>query len=217
MLYNGMLMLVIVVALAGGVAVGYVFKQRLSRKKLESSENLSARIIDEAKKEAETIKKKFVEAAKSMKLGYGLDESVTHGPMTTPDGKNKVVNWIERSIQDGAKVVLDGRLANVPEYPKGYWLGPTILEGVDPEMPTAKEEAFGPVASLIRGVSLEKTIEWINTTTNLGHSGCIFTASGKAQGQKNCEDNQDEASQPKGKEDQAGCHIHSIDKLRRIE
>ena len=59
-----MLMLVIVVALAGGVAVGYVFKQRLSRKKLESSENLSARIIDEAKKEAETIKKEAVLQAK---------------------------------------------------------------------------------------------------------------------------------------------------------
>lgn len=125
------------------------------------------------------MKRKFVEAAKSMKLGYGLDESVTHGPMTTQDGKDKVVNWIERSIKDGAKVVLDGRLAKVPEYPKGYWLAPTILEDVDPEMPTAKEEAFGPAASLIRGVSLEKTIEWINTTTNLGHSGCIFTASGK--------------------------------------
>jgi len=62
--YNGMLILAIVVALAVGVAVGYVFKQRLSRKRLESSENLSARIIDEAKKEAETIKKEAVLQAK---------------------------------------------------------------------------------------------------------------------------------------------------------
>ena len=64
MQYNGMLILAIVVALAVGVAVGYVFKQRLSRKRLESSENLSARIIDEAKKEAETIKKEAVLQAK---------------------------------------------------------------------------------------------------------------------------------------------------------
>ena len=64
MLYNGMLILAIVAALAVGVAVGYVFKQRLSRKKLESCENLSARIIDEAKKEAETIKKEAVLQAK---------------------------------------------------------------------------------------------------------------------------------------------------------
>ncbi len=64
MLYNGMLILAIVAALAVGVAAGYVFKQRLSRKKLESCENLSARIIDEAKKEAETIKKEAILQAK---------------------------------------------------------------------------------------------------------------------------------------------------------
>ena len=64
MLYNGMLILALVVALAVGVAVGYIFKQRLSRKKLESCESLSARIIDEAKKEAETIKKEAVLQAK---------------------------------------------------------------------------------------------------------------------------------------------------------
>lgn len=64
MLYNGLLILAITAALAAGVAVGYVFRQRLSRKKLESSESLSARIIDEAKKEAETIKKEAVLQAK---------------------------------------------------------------------------------------------------------------------------------------------------------
>jgi ribonucrease Y len=64
LLYNGMLVLAIVAALAVGVAVGYAFKQRLSRKKLESCESLSARIIDEAKKEAETIKKEAVLQAK---------------------------------------------------------------------------------------------------------------------------------------------------------
>ncbi len=64
MLYNVMLILTIVAALAAGVAVGYAINQRLSRKKLESCENLSARIIDEAKKEAETIKKEAVLQAK---------------------------------------------------------------------------------------------------------------------------------------------------------
>ncbi|MDP1993560.1 MAG: Rnase Y domain-containing protein, partial [Syntrophales bacterium] len=62
--YNGMLILAILVGLSVGVAVGYVVKQRLSRKKIESSENLSVRIIDEAKKEAETIKKEAILQAK---------------------------------------------------------------------------------------------------------------------------------------------------------
>jgi malonate-semialdehyde dehydrogenase (acetylating) / methylmalonate-semialdehyde dehydrogenase len=125
------------------------------------------------------VRSRFKEAAAGMKLGYGLDRSTELGPMTTPGGKEKVVDWIERSLRDGASLVLDGRNPSVPDYPNGYFLGPTILENVDVDMATAKEEAFGPVAALIRGKSLEESIEWINTKTNLGHSACIMTSSGK--------------------------------------
>ncbi|MGI6328555.1 MAG: aldehyde dehydrogenase family protein [Dethiobacteria bacterium] len=127
----------------------------------------------------EEVKAKFKEAAATMKLGYGLDEEAELGPFTTLAGKGKVVKWIEDSLAEGAKIVLDGRVAKVSNYPNGYFLGPTILEDVDVDMTMAKEEAFGPVAALIRGNSLEQAIEWINTKTNLGHSACIMTGSGK--------------------------------------
>jgi malonate-semialdehyde dehydrogenase (acetylating)/methylmalonate-semialdehyde dehydrogenase len=86
-----------------------------------------------------------------MKLGYGLDEEAELGPFTTLAGKEKVVKWIEDSLAEGAKIVLDGRAAKVSNYPNGYFLGPTILEDVNVDMAMAKEEAFGPVAALIRG------------------------------------------------------------------
>lgn len=129
-------------------------------------------IYDEAKA-------KFTAAAAAMKLGYGLDEETDMGPLATQAGKEKVLRWIERALAEGAKMVLDGRTAKVEEYPNGYFLGPTILEEVHVDMATAKEEAFGPVAALIRCESLDQAIEWINTKTNLGHSACIFTTSGK--------------------------------------
>jgi malonate-semialdehyde dehydrogenase (acetylating)/methylmalonate-semialdehyde dehydrogenase len=125
------------------------------------------------------VKTKFKEAAVAMKLGYGLDEETTLGPMTTQAGKEKVVDWIEQSVAEGAKVVLDGRNVKVKDYPGGYFLGPTILEDVNVDMSMAKEEAFGPVAALIRGESLDQAIEWINTKTNLGHSASIMTQNGK--------------------------------------
>jgi malonate-semialdehyde dehydrogenase (acetylating)/methylmalonate-semialdehyde dehydrogenase len=125
------------------------------------------------------VKNRFKEAAAAMKLGYGLDESTELGPMTTPTGKEKVLDWIENSVKDGATMVLDGRNPEVRDYPSGYYLAPTIIENVHVDMPMAKEEAFGPVAALIRGKSLEESIEWINTKTNLGHSACIMTSSGK--------------------------------------
>jgi malonate-semialdehyde dehydrogenase (acetylating)/methylmalonate-semialdehyde dehydrogenase len=128
----------------------------------------------------EEVKTKFVDAARAMKLGYGLDEESELGPMTTPGGKEKVHAWIEQAVSDGAKMLLDGRSVKVKAYPKGYFLGPTIFGEANVDMPSCKQEAFGPVASLIRGESLDQAIEWINTKTNLGHSACILTQSGKA-------------------------------------
>lgn len=125
------------------------------------------------------VKSKFKEAAASMKLGYGLDEKTELGPYTTQAGKEKILTWIENSLSDGAKMVLDGRTVKVKDYPNGYFLGPSILEDVNVDMSMAKEEAFGTVAALIKGESLGQVIEWINTKTNLGHSACIMTGSGK--------------------------------------
>jgi malonate-semialdehyde dehydrogenase (acetylating)/methylmalonate-semialdehyde dehydrogenase len=125
------------------------------------------------------VKERYTAAAKSMKLGYGLDQSTDLGPMTTQAGKDKIIDWVDKALKEGAKLVLDGRNPAVEGYPNGYFLGPTILEDVDVDMETAKEEAFGPVASFIRAESLDQAIEWINTKTNLGHSAAIFTQDGR--------------------------------------
>ncbi|NOY45297.1 MAG: aldehyde dehydrogenase family protein [Deltaproteobacteria bacterium] len=125
------------------------------------------------------LKEKFVAAASSLKLGYGLDTSTDLGPMCTRQGKEKVLRWIERALGEGAAMVLDGRSPSVPGYENGYFLGPTILEGGHPDMATAREEAFGPVAVLMRARDLDEALEWINTKTNYGHSACLFTESGR--------------------------------------
>ncbi|KJS29525.1 MAG: aldehyde dehydrogenase [Desulfatitalea sp. BRH_c12] len=132
-------------------------------------------VIGDNKRYAE-VKERLVAQARGMKLGYGLDESTGMGPYTTSGGRQKVSKWIEQALSEGASMVYDGRLS-VPG--KGYFLGPTILENVHPDMNVAKEEAFGAVAGLIRAESLEQVIEWINTKTDLGHSACIMTSSGK--------------------------------------
>ncbi|MDD3471654.1 MAG: aldehyde dehydrogenase family protein [Syntrophaceae bacterium] len=124
------------------------------------------------------FKEKFVQDARNMKLGYGLDESTAMGPYCSRAGMEKVAAWVERSVGEGARIVQDGRILP-PELKKGYFMGPTILENLHPDMNSAKEEAFGAVAGLIRADSLDQVIEWINTKTDLGHSACIMTESGK--------------------------------------
>ena len=123
------------------------------------------------------LKEKLVGAA-TLKLGYGLDESTQLGPMCTPAGREKVINWIDRAITEGAKIVLDGRNPQVDGFPNGYFVAPTVLENGNPEMATATEESFGPVAILMRAQDINEAIDWIDGT-NYGHSACIFTESGK--------------------------------------
>jgi malonate-semialdehyde dehydrogenase (acetylating)/methylmalonate-semialdehyde dehydrogenase len=127
----------------------------------------------------EEVKNRFVEAAEKMKLGYGLDEETELGPLTTEQGRQKVIDWINTGLKEGAKIILDRKNEKVKGNPNGYFLGPTIFENVNPDMTIAKEEAFGPVANLMRASNLDEVIEWINTKTNLGHSACILTTSGK--------------------------------------
>jgi malonate-semialdehyde dehydrogenase (acetylating) / methylmalonate-semialdehyde dehydrogenase len=125
------------------------------------------------------FKQRFVDESQRMKLGYGLDESTDMGPYCTAAGRDKVTAWVDRGLAEGATMVHDGRIL-APEQSKGFFMGPTIIENVRPDMEIAKEEAFGAVASLIRTESLDQAIEWINTNTDLGHSACIMTASGKS-------------------------------------
>lgn len=129
-------------------------------------------------KRYDEVKQALVANASAMKLGYGLDESVTMGPYATPGGRDKVIAWVEKGLSEGAKMVLDGRTMLPADYPHGYFMGPTLLEDADIDMEICKEEAFGAVAALIRADSLEQVIGWINSKTDLGHSACIMTASG---------------------------------------
>ena len=124
------------------------------------------------------LKEKLVAAA-AMQLGYGLDEDTDLGPMCTGAGRDKVLDWIDRALSEGARMVLDGRNPVVQGHEDGFFLAPTILENGHPDMPTAGEESFGPVAVLMRCQSLDEALDWINNRTNYGHSACIFTESGK--------------------------------------
>lgn len=125
----------------------------------------------------EKFKRAFYTSARRIKVGYGLDETSEMGPMASERYKYNVIRYIEMGLEEGAKILLDGREYVVPEYPKGYYLGPTILEDVSPDMKVAREEIFGPVANLMRARNLDEAIEWVNKN-KYHHSAVIFTKSG---------------------------------------
>jgi len=126
----------------------------------------------------EPLKRKFVEAVSKLRLGYGLDERAEMGPVVTKGAKERILGYIERGIQEGAKLILDGRDASVKEYPNGYFIGPTVFDEVRPDMTIANEEIFGPVASIIKVENLDEAIDMINRSV-YGNAACIFTSSGR--------------------------------------
>jgi malonate-semialdehyde dehydrogenase (acetylating)/methylmalonate-semialdehyde dehydrogenase len=125
----------------------------------------------------EAVKKRFVELSAQMKLGYGLDEKAELGPLTTPQAKQRVLNFIEKGVEEGAKLLLDGRNPKLEEkYAKGYFVAPTVFDEVSPDMWIAKEESFGPVAGIMRVESLDEAIDIVNNSSSYGHSASIFTS-----------------------------------------
>jgi len=122
----------------------------------------------------------FVDTASKIRVGYGLDESIQMGPMQSIDGKERVLGYIEKGIAEGAKLLLDGRKLNIiGDYPETCFVNPTVFADVTPEMTIAKEEIFGPVASVLRAEDLDEAIEIANRS-NFGNANAIFTSSGKA-------------------------------------
>jgi malonate-semialdehyde dehydrogenase (acetylating)/methylmalonate-semialdehyde dehydrogenase len=130
---------------------------------------------------AEPLLKLLIEKVNEMRVGDGSQVGVGMGPLVTKDHRDRVAGYIEKGVAEGAKPLLDGRTSNLPGESKGdgFFLGPTIFDGVKPEMSIAKDEIFGPVLSVIRVKTLEEAIELVNKSP-FGNATSIFTGSGKA-------------------------------------
>jgi len=127
----------------------------------------------------EPFKKALLNAASKIKLGYGLDPDTQMGPLTSEDQLQKVLEYIQKGIDEGATLLLDGRKAKCEKYPKGYFIGPTIFDNVTPEMTIFKEEIFGPFMSITKVDTLNEAIKLANTSI-YGNAAAIFTSNGKA-------------------------------------
>ena len=121
----------------------------------------------------------FVDAASKIRVGDGLDESVQMGPLQNAESKKRVIGFIEKGIEEGAKLLLDGRKLNlVGDVPETCFLNPTVFGDVAPGMTIGKEEIFGPVASIMRAKDLDEAMEMIHGNP-YGNAASIFTGSGK--------------------------------------
>lgn len=123
------------------------------------------------------IRDALYESAKSRTTGYGLDENNEMGPVISKESQTRIESLIEQGIQEGAKVLLDGRKSKIDGFEDGNFVKPTILQGLPLSGKTVKTEIFGPVMSLIELDTVDKALEFINSN-NYGNMACLFTSSG---------------------------------------
>jgi malonate-semialdehyde dehydrogenase (acetylating) / methylmalonate-semialdehyde dehydrogenase len=121
---------------------------------------------------------KIASLASSIRVGNGLDKDVQMGPVITADSKKRIAGLIAAGVNDGAKLLLDGRAGN-DATPAGNFLKPTLLDGVPATSALSTTEIFGPVLSLVHANTLEEGIETLSRSP-FGNMASIFTSSGAA-------------------------------------
>ena len=118
----------------------------------------------------------LTEAASRMIVGPGDQPGVQVGPLIREDHRDRVAGYVDRGVAEGARLLVDGR----KEMKRaGFFLGPTILDHVTPDMAVGREEIFGPVLSVARAATLDEAIAQANRMA-LGNMATIFTQSGRA-------------------------------------
>lgn len=114
--------------------------------------------------------------AKSLKVGAGLEEGSTLGPLTTPQSVERAQRHVRDAVQRGAKLMTGGDRPSglTQEFEKGYWYEPTLLVGAPPDSLVAREETFSPIASVSIFDTEEEVTRRVNDT-ELGLTNYVFT------------------------------------------
>ncbi|MCP6680689.1 methylmalonate-semialdehyde dehydrogenase [Bacillus nakamurai] len=125
---------------------------------------------------ADEFMAKLQEKAADIKIGNGLDDGVFLGPVIREDNKKRTLGYIEKGIEEGARLLCDGR-EHVSE--EGYFVGPTIFDNVTTDMTIWKDEIFAPVLSVIRVKNLKEAVDIANQS-EFANGACLFTSNANA-------------------------------------
>jgi malonate-semialdehyde dehydrogenase (acetylating)/methylmalonate-semialdehyde dehydrogenase len=126
---------------------------------------------------ADELVAQLVKMAKQIKIGPAYDQSVGMGPLVNQARFDAVNKWIEKGLEEGAKLVMDGRSVKVEGYENGFYIGPTIFDHVEPGMTVGDIEIFGPVLCIKRVKDFDEGLALMNDSA-FGNGAVIFTQNG---------------------------------------
>jgi malonate-semialdehyde dehydrogenase (acetylating)/methylmalonate-semialdehyde dehydrogenase len=127
---------------------------------------------------ADSVITKLKTKIAALKIGPGTDISNDMGPLITQAAKDRVSNYLEQGVAEGARLVADGRGLVVPGNEKGFFIGGCLFDEVTETMGIYKDEIFGPVLCVVRVQNLEEAMGLVNRN-EFGNGACIFTRDGE--------------------------------------
>lgn len=129
-------------------------------------------------KTADALIERLIPRIEKLKVGpYTAGEDVDFGPVVTAQARDRINGLIGSGVEQGAKLVVDGRGIRIQGYENGFFVGPTLFDHVTPSMDIYKQEIFGPVLSTVRMKSYEDALNLV-IDNEYGNGTAIFTADG---------------------------------------
>ena len=126
---------------------------------------------------ADQLVEALVPRIAALKITQGMDLSAEMGPVVTQVHKEKIAGYIAKGVEEGAKLVADGRGFVLPGHEKGFFLGGSLFDHVTPEMTIYKEEIFGPVLCIVRVPDFTTALDLVNAH-EYGNGTAIYTRDG---------------------------------------
>jgi malonate-semialdehyde dehydrogenase (acetylating)/methylmalonate-semialdehyde dehydrogenase len=128
---------------------------------------------------ADALMDRLIPRVESLKVGPSTDPSADFGPLVTKAHLDKVRSYVDLGVQEGAKLVVDGRNFKMQGYENGFYMGGCLFDDVRPDMRIYKEEIFGPVLSVVRAKNYEEALR-LPTEHEYGNGVAIYTRDGDA-------------------------------------
>ena len=128
---------------------------------------------------AERLREKLIPAINALRVGVSTDEEAHYGPVVTAAHRAKIEEWIGKAESEGGEIVIDGRGFSLQGHEEGFFVGPTLIDHVTPEMDSYHNEIFGPVLQIVRAKDFEEAV-MLPSKHQYGNGVAIFTRNGHA-------------------------------------
>jgi len=136
-------------------------------------------VVPVGDKTADALREKLIPAINALRVGISTDPEAHYGPVVNAAHKQRVENWIQTGVDEGAELVVDGRGFTLQGHGDGFFIGPSLFDHVKPAMKSYREEIFGPVLQIVRAKDFEEAVR-LPSEHQYGNGVAIFTRNGHA-------------------------------------